>query len=163
MSSGTTSSALTAPGQNGFLLRNRSQIPSPQLKTAVVSSSISEGKQELLITSGQGTSGGNQVPGVVAVPGGLQRSLFKEPDCVTITTDASLDGWGDHLHTQMTQGRWSKAEASHSINWLELQAVHLALMQFQGLVGSAHVLVLTDNTTTKANINRQRGLGPGSS
>ncbi|XP_015683147.1 histone deacetylase 5, partial [Protobothrops mucrosquamatus] len=35
-------------------------------------------------------------------------SPFKEPDRLTITTDASLFGWGAHLQSQFAQGRWSQ-------------------------------------------------------
>lgn len=84
-------------------------------------------------------------------------SLFKEPAQLTITSDASLFGWGTHLHNQVAQGRWSPGELLHSINWLLLRAVHLALCCFCRKIQHQHVLVLMDNVAAKANINRQGG------
>lgn len=48
-----------------------------------------------------------------------------------------------------------ESEARHSINWLKLQAVHLALLHFHHKVFKCHVLVRTDNMITKAYINQQ--------
>lgn len=48
-------------------------------------------------------------------------------------------------------------EQKNSINWLELQAVHLALRHFWDAVTGQHVLILMDNVATKAYINREGG------
>ncbi|XP_013908504.1 PREDICTED: uncharacterized protein LOC106538525 [Thamnophis sirtalis] len=85
-------------------------------------------------------------------PAVTQGSLFREPPCITLTTEASLQGWGAHILSHMAQGLWSCSDQRNSINWLELKAVFLALLQFHSLVANAHVLVLT---ATKAHINRQ--------
>ncbi|XP_013930876.1 PREDICTED: uncharacterized protein LOC106556402 [Thamnophis sirtalis] len=90
-------------------------------------------------------------------PALAKGSPFKEPTRLTIKTDASLYGWGAHFRNQLAQGRWSTAEASHSINWLELRVVQLALICFQAGIWGCHVKVLTDNVSTKAHINRQGG------
>ncbi|XP_013907147.1 PREDICTED: uncharacterized protein LOC106537516 [Thamnophis sirtalis] len=83
--------------------------------------------------------------------------LFKEPERLVVTTDASLLGWGAHCQGHLAQGRWTQREAAHSINWLELRAARLALRKFASLVRGAHVLLMTDNVATKAHINRQGG------
>lgn len=44
---------------------------------------------------------------------------FRALNRVTVTTDASLFGWGAHLQAQMAQGQWSQADIAHSINWLD--------------------------------------------
>ncbi|XP_013928118.1 PREDICTED: DNA-dependent protein kinase catalytic subunit [Thamnophis sirtalis] len=41
--------------------------------------------------------------------------LFKEPESVVVTTDASLLGWGAHSQGQLAQGQWSQREAAHTI------------------------------------------------
>lgn len=91
-------------------------------------------------------------------PGRLSQGLSLDlPSRLIITTDASLLGWGAHLQDEWTQGRWSADEASRSINFLELRAIRLALLHFQGRVTGAHILVRMDNTTAKAYLNRQGG------
>ncbi|XP_032069511.1 uncharacterized protein LOC116506048 [Thamnophis elegans] len=43
---------------------------------------------------------------------------FRLEDRITITTDASLTGWGAHLDTHVAQGKWSEEESALSINLL---------------------------------------------
>ncbi|KAK9400751.1 hypothetical protein NXF25_011465 [Crotalus adamanteus] len=87
----------------------------------------------------------------------LKGSIFREPNRITLTTDASLFGWGAHLGTQIAQGQWDQKDLSHNINWLELRAIHLALRQFSHIVTGRHVLVLTDNVAAKAHVNKEAG------
>lgn len=87
----------------------------------------------------------------------FRGSCFREPRRIQLTTDASLTGWGAHLLHHMTQGRWSAQKSLLNINLLELRAIHLALIHFQDLVEGKDVLVLTDNTTAKAHINKLGG------
>lgn len=57
----------------------------------------------------------------------------------------------------MAQGCWSPSELQYDINWLELWAIHLALKHFHSHVKGQHVLILTDNITVKAHVNREGG------
>ncbi|XP_060541827.1 uncharacterized protein LOC132710188 [Pantherophis guttatus] len=82
--------------------------------------------------------------------------FFREPTR-HITMDASLQGCEAHLKHHLTQGQWSTLERSLPINLLELRAIHLALLHFQNLITSCDVLVLTDNVTAKAHVNRLGG------
>lgn len=82
----------------------------------------------------------------------MKGCYFQEPQCITITTDASLLGWAAHLLSHIAQGHWSLADLQNDINWLELRAVHLALSHFKSAVAGHQVLVLTDNVTTKAHV-----------
>ncbi|XP_060546629.1 uncharacterized protein LOC132711500 [Pantherophis guttatus] len=84
-------------------------------------------------------------------------TLFREPHRSVLTTDASLSGWGAHLDSHMVQGLWTEAEKDSSINFLELRAIFLALRHFLPLLQGKHVLVLTDNVSAKAHVNRQGG------
>ncbi|XP_058020134.1 uncharacterized protein LOC131188700 isoform X1 [Ahaetulla prasina] len=106
----------------------------------------------------------------VRVPGDVLMSLrwwksrnmergchFLEQDRITVTTDASLIGWGAHCQDQVIQGSWSRGETKKSINWLELRAARLVLRHFRHCLRDRHVLLLTDNITVKAHINRQGG------
>lgn len=61
------------------------------------------------------------------------------------------------MGTHMAQGQWTQEEANRSINWLELRAIRLVLLSFQQYIADQHVLVLTDNITAKAHVNRQGG------
>ena len=75
---------------------------------------------------------------------------------ITVTTDASLQGWGAHRGGVATGGRWKREELGVHINALELRAVLLAL---QSLVPESdkHILIYTDNTTTMIYIRKMGG------
>ncbi|XP_053163946.1 uncharacterized protein LOC128350176 [Hemicordylus capensis] len=91
-------------------------------------------------------------------PGNLDKGkLFIEPEKVMVMTDASLSGWEAHCQNRSAQGLWSVEESLHSINWLELRAVFLALKAFTPLVKGRNFLVCRDNISTRAYINRQGG------
>lgn len=76
----------------------------------------------------------------------------------TITSDASLSGWGGTCEGRMVNGKWSPRLQARHINFLEMLAVWLTLRHFLPLLRGHHVLVRTDNTTVVAYINRQGGL-----
>lgn len=76
---------------------------------------------------------------------------------VTLTTDASLSGWGATLSGRTVNGTWGPHLTSLHINVLELWAVFLALKHFIPHIQGQHVLVKTDNATVVAYINRQGG------
>lgn len=84
-------------------------------------------------------------------------TCFREPCRLVLMTDASLSGWGAHLQQHMEQGQWSAWDRLHNINVLELRAVRLALVRFHSLVEGKDILVLTDNMSTKAHINKLGG------
>lgn len=75
----------------------------------------------------------------------------------TITTDASLMGWGATFGAQTTSGLWTPAEAELHINVLETMAVHHAILHWATELSNHKVTVLSDNSTTVAYINRQGG------
>ena len=54
-------------------------------------------------------------------------------------------------------GRWPPHLMQAHINWLELEAVWLALKEFRGSARGKHVLLNTDNTTVAAYVNKQGG------
>ncbi|XP_048030341.1 uncharacterized protein LOC125257733 [Megalobrama amblycephala] len=76
----------------------------------------------------------------------------------TLTTDASLTGWGAVLDGHSTQGLWNEHHLSWHINCLEMMAVFLALRVFLPDLRGHHVLVRSDNTSVVAYINHQGGL-----
>ena len=109
---------------------------------------------------------------ILRIPDGVLRSLawwthrnnllkgipFRLPmPSMTLTTDASLQGWGAHLLDLRTQGRWSDKEQRAHINYLELLAVHKALRSFERQLQGHHVQVTSDNTTVVFYINKQGG------
>ena len=85
-------------------------------------------------------------------------SMGPVPFVRTITTDASMSGWGAILDGQTAKGVWGRDLRSYHINFLELMAVYLALQRFERLVLGCHVRIRTDNTTTMCYINKQGGL-----
>ena len=70
-------------------------------------------------------------------------------------TDASTKGWGTHLTSHQTSGKWSSLQRSLHTNNLELLSVHLALQHFLPLVISKVVIVMTDNTTVVDQVKNQ--------
>ena len=71
---------------------------------------------------------------------------------ITITSDASKQGWGAATNDSSTGGLWTAEEAKEHINFLEMLAVFFALKSFSTLVHGKHVKVMVDNTTTKSTI-----------
>ena len=71
-----------------------------------------------------------------------------------IFIDASKEGWGAHLNE-----RTARRTKLH-INYLEVKAVFLALKEFQDLCENN--IVLIDNTTAVAYINKEGGMKSGS-
>ena len=71
----------------------------------------------------------------------------------TLTTDASMDGWGAVFGTRSTGGLWAAHEARNHINYLELLAVFLGLQVFCQSLNNTHIRLMIDNTTAVAVIN----------
>ena len=87
-----------------------------------------------------------------------QGKLLRVPQpSITVTTDASLQGWGGHCQGNMVAWRWSHTAAIRHINVLEFQAVQLSLQQFLPLLRGRTVLIRTDNVMVAAYINKQGG------
>ena len=72
-----------------------------------------------------------------------------------IESDASTTGWGASCQGVQTGGPWDQREAQMHINWLELKAAFLALKTFAANWTNLHVLLLLDNRTTIALINKK--------
>ncbi len=77
---------------------------------------------------------------------------------VVVTTDASTLGWGAVCEGMPASGRWSEPQIRWHINCLELEAVFLALKEFQTQLERQHVLIRTDNTSVVSYINHQGGI-----
>ena len=99
---------------------------------------------------------------LVAVPRGsgvqwppLQLPAFD----MTISTDASLLGWGATWPGTTIGGRWLPAEANSHINLLELKAALLALQAFFRTYTPTprHILLQMDNSTALAYVNKREG------
>ena len=84
-----------------------------------------------------------------SVPMSLPRPALQ------LMTDASLYGWGGVLLPQSVSGVWPPSFQGMSINWLELMAIKLSLEHFTPFLRGQSVLLLSDNTTSVACIERQ--------
>ncbi len=91
---------------------------------------------------------------------GLRGGVPLGPVCsrVTITKDASEDGWGALWENHLAHGQWGPFWRGAHINLLELEAVYRALVYFRPVIQGKHVLVRTDSSTVVAYINHQGGL-----
>ncbi|XP_028394531.1 uncharacterized protein LOC114518732 [Dendronephthya gigantea] len=86
------------------------------------------------------------------------RSIYHAPPDVVLYTDASAIGWGAKLSDGVsTSGIWSRDEARKHINFLELQAIHLALLSLLNDQINIHVRIMCDNTTAVTYINQLGG------
>lgn len=85
------------------------------------------------------------------------RFLKQNQTCVTITTDASMTGWGGVMKSKTVQGLWSTEMTSQHINNLEMEAVFLTLKHFQTELTNKQVLVRSDNMSVVQYINKQGG------
>ena len=65
----------------------------------------------------------------------------------TITTDASLLGWGAVMNSISTGGNWTYDESLHHINYLEVYVILLALKTFTTDKSHTHIRIMTDNST----------------
>ena len=72
-------------------------------------------------------------------------------------TDASLKGWGASWKNQQISGVWSKPESQRHINWLELEAIRLALLHWGPQWSNQTVRVYCDNSTAVVYIRKQGG------
>lgn len=79
----------------------------------------------------------------------------------TVTTDASMEGWGGHMTVQgrdlLFSGDWSVPERQLHINVLELRAIRLTLMQLTSSLTGKTVLIECDNTSAVCYLNKQGG------
>ena len=76
---------------------------------------------------------------------------------ITVTTDASMKGWGGHVENQVVQGLWTETDKQNHINNLELEAVFRTVNHFLPLLKNKQVLIRSDNTTVVQYINKQGG------
>ena len=72
-------------------------------------------------------------------------------------TDASLKGWGASWKDHQISGLWSPPDSQRHINWLELKAIRLALLQWGPQWRHQTVRVYCDNSTAVAYIRKQGG------
>jgi hypothetical protein len=76
----------------------------------------------------------------------------------TLSTDASLSGWGGVLSNGLTvSGHWSQAESTEHINFLELKAIHLCILSFLSIIKDHSIKILSDNSTAVSYVNKMGG------
>ena len=81
-------------------------------------------------------------------------SLFiRDNPNLTMTSDASMSGWGACSEITQTGGLFSEAEREEHINVLESKAVLFALQSLHDGTEDAHIKVLSDNTATVGALN----------
>ena len=77
------------------------------------------------------------------------------PVDISLNSDASLTGWGGVMSGTSAGGFWTKEEASHHINYLELLAAFFVLKSFLAHLKGKHVKILIDNTAAVSVINNK--------
>lgn len=90
--------------------------------------------------------------------GSVKKNIIVKPPDITITTDASMLGWGAVFTGSTTGGHWNSEEAQLHINALELKAVLFGLQSFCNDFNDKHIRIRSDNTTAVAYINKLGGV-----
>ena len=85
------------------------------------------------------------------------RSLSPFSQDITITSDASLKGWGAWNSSSSVHGKWSSSERELHINILELKSVFLSFLSLFQTTYSCSILIRLDNSTAVSYINKQGG------
>ncbi|KAJ8042119.1 NACHT domain- and WD repeat-containing protein 1 [Holothuria leucospilota] len=75
----------------------------------------------------------------------------------SISTDASLTGWGATWGPNSPAGQWSDSEKLLHINVLELRAIKNAVLGWISDLKGFDVMILSDNSTAVAYVNHQGG------
>ena len=86
---------------------------------------------------------------------GFTTPVRRAKPTITVTSDASLKGWGAECNGVTTGGMWTAQESSLHINLLELKAALFALKTFCGNLTNSSILIRSDNNTTVAHINHK--------
>ena len=76
---------------------------------------------------------------------------------LTISSDASKQGWGASWGSQRTGGLWSEKESQDHINVLELRAAFFALKSFLPTQTNKIICLKLDNTTAVSYLNNLGG------
>lgn len=100
--------------QNGVNVRHCTLVSLTQQGPAVVSPPTPE-EPTLHVADTTGTSAACPCFTTVVDFGSNFTSCYREPPRIMLTTDASLSGWGAHLHHHMTKGQWSPQERLQNI------------------------------------------------
>lgn len=84
--------------------------------------------------------------------------LSPKPE-ISICTDASHKGWGAHILPafEEARGSWSATKTKYHSNYLEMLAVWMALLRWEQKCLGAPVLILSDNSTVVAYIQKAGG------
>merc|ERR1711989_147484 len=85
------------------------------------------------------------------------RSLSPFSQDITLTSDASLKGWGAWNSSSSVHGKWSSSERELHINILELKSVFLSFLSLFQTTYSCSILIRLDNSTAVSYINKQGG------
>jgi len=76
---------------------------------------------------------------------------------VEIFTDAPKTGWGASWGDRALAGTWTSQQSQVHINFLELQAVELALQQWQDLLQDTVIRLFCNNSTTVSYLRKGGG------
>ena len=128
-----------------------SQVPTVLDKTMLVTTHTALGHPD---PTGYGISLSTIVPQTRS----STRSPLTSPKTHTVLLHlASLRGWGASWQTRHLPGQWSHPESSQHINWLELEAIRLALLQWGPQRRNQTVRVYCVKSTAVAYISKQGG------
>ena len=83
--------------------------------------------------------------------------IYQNPTCSSSRMHPRLTGWGASWQDRHLSGQWSPQDSNQHINWLELEAIQLAVLQWGPLWINQTARVYCDNSTAVAHIRKQGG------
>ena len=83
------------------------------------------------------------------------QSLVSFTVQIKLFLDNWLIGWEMHTCSQTVSGSWPPQLRPFSINRLKLETVRLALLHFEASVVQKYVLIMSDNRSAIAYVNKQ--------
>ena len=86
------------------------------------------------------------------------RQIDHGKPSITLTSDASLSGWGAVVDERQTQGLWSLEEQALHINALELSAINMGLKALLPMENNKHIRIMSDSSTAVSYINAMGGI-----
>ena len=87
-----------------------------------------------------------------------ESPILRDNPTHTLSTDASLLGWGASFENESTGGQFNLEECKLHINVLELKAVLFGLQSFCYSFSNSHILLKIDNTSAVTSINKMGSL-----
>ncbi|XP_066976797.1 uncharacterized protein [Macrobrachium rosenbergii] len=149
--------SLSLTGSNQHVQEGGKAVP---VKAGTASSTVAS-RDRSPVVIGEARTAWSTPPSVSPVETeGLLGSVSGAPvsSRTHLSGDASKEGWDAHLEELLTSGVWDHHDKHLHINVLEMKAAFVGLQCFQDHLMGHSMVLMSDNTTVVAYVNKQGGL-----